>query len=133
MPLYVCTTPSGGLDDSARRRIAEQITTVHCAATGAPPTFVQVIFFEDPAAARDRYVLTGNLRAGRTDEVKRQIVDGLRRAIAAEAGVAANDVAVTTRDTPAKWIMEGGELLPEPGEEEAWLARHPAPNRVGVA
>lgn len=29
-----------------------------------------------------------------------------------------------TVDVPARWVMEGGEVLPEPGEEEAWLAKH---------
>ena len=34
--------------------------------------------------------------------------------------------AVLTADTPASWVMEGGDILPEPGEEEAWLAKHNA-------
>ena len=34
------------------------------------------------------------------------------------------EVGVATVDVPSKWIMEGGELLPEPGEEAAWLAKH---------
>jgi hypothetical protein len=33
-------------------------------------------------------------------------------------------VGVVTVDVPSKWNMEGGELLPEPGEEAEWLARH---------
>src|SRR3954452_2440014 len=131
MPLYVCTTPVGALDDDKRRRLAEDITSVHCDVTGAPPTFVQVVYFEDPAS-RGKPAVTGNLRAGRTDEAKRRLVEGVRRVTADAAGVAPADVAVTTRDTPAKWIMEGGELLPEPGEEAAWMARHPDPNRAGV-
>ena len=35
-------------------------------------------------------------------------------------------VAVVTADTPARWIMEGGHVLPEPGEEADWLAKHGA-------
>jgi phenylpyruvate tautomerase PptA (4-oxalocrotonate tautomerase family) len=121
MPLYVCTTPVGALDDDKRRRLAEDITAVHCDVTGAPPTFVQVVYFEDPASLGKPSVTA-----------KRRLVEGVRRVTADAAGVAPADVAVTTRDTPAKWIMEGGELLPEPGEEAAWLERHPAPNRAGV-
>jgi hypothetical protein len=34
------------------------------------------------------------------------------------------DVSMATRDVEAKWVMEGGDLLPEPGEEAAWLERH---------
>jgi hypothetical protein len=32
-------------------------------------------------------------------------------------------VAVVTVDVPARWVMEGGALLPEPGDESAWLAK----------
>jgi hypothetical protein len=55
--------------------------------------------------------------------VKRALVDGLRDAVAAGAGVEAADVTVSTGDIPASWVMEGGELLPEPGDEAAWFAR----------
>ena len=34
------------------------------------------------------------------------------------------EVGVGTVDVPASWVMEGGELLPEPGEEAEWLERH---------
>ena len=34
--------------------------------------------------------------------------------------------AVVTAEIPSKWNMEGGSLLPEPGEEDEWLARHGA-------
>ena len=27
---------------------------------------------------------------------------------------------MATGDTEAKWVMEGGQMIPEPGEEEAW-------------
>jgi len=27
-------------------------------------------------------------------------------------------------EVPAAWVMEGGAVMPEPGEEAAWLARH---------
>jgi len=35
-------------------------------------------------------------------------------------GVGVEQVAVATGDTEAKWVMEGGHMIPEPGEEEAW-------------
>lgn len=33
-------------------------------------------------------------------------------------------VLMRTSTTPASWILEGGRVLPEPGEEAAWLADH---------
>ncbi len=44
--------------------------------------------------------------------------------IAGVLGRNAYEIGVVTVDVPAKWNMEGGELLPEPGEEAEWLARH---------
>jgi phenylpyruvate tautomerase PptA (4-oxalocrotonate tautomerase family) len=66
----------------------------------------------------------GSIRAGRTDEQKAEIVSELTRSIASISGRNPGEVGVATVDVPSKWIMEGGELLPEPGEEAAWLARH---------
>jgi phenylpyruvate tautomerase PptA (4-oxalocrotonate tautomerase family) len=120
MPVYRCTVPAGALDDDARKRIAGAITTVHCDVTAAPPTFVHVIYSETDASTYD---VSGTIRAGRSDAVKRALVDGLRDAVAAGAGVEAADVTVSTEDIPASWVMEGGELLPEPGDEAAWFAR----------
>jgi phenylpyruvate tautomerase PptA (4-oxalocrotonate tautomerase family) len=120
MPVYRCTVPAGALDDDARKRIAGAITTVHCDVTDAPPTFVHVIYSETDASTYD---VSGTIRAGRSDAVKRALVDGLRDAVAAIAGVEAADVTVSTEDIPASWAMEGGELLPEPGDEAAWFAR----------
>jgi phenylpyruvate tautomerase PptA (4-oxalocrotonate tautomerase family) len=110
MPVYRCTVPAGALDDDARKRIAGAITTVHCDVTDAPPTFVHVIYSETDASTYD---VSGTIRAGRSDAVKRALVDGLRDAVAAIAGVEAADVTVSTEDIPASWVMEGGELLPE--------------------
>ena len=35
-------------------------------------------------------------------------------------------VSVVTVDVPARWVMEGGDILPEPGDEAAWIAKHGA-------
>jgi hypothetical protein len=42
--------------------------------------------------------------------------------VAGIAGVPAESVGMRTSTTPASWILEGGRVLPEPGEEAAWLA-----------
>jgi hypothetical protein len=45
-------------------------------------------------------------------------------AVAETVRVDAAQVGVVTRDVPAAWVMEGGAVMPEPGEEDAWLAAH---------
>ena len=51
MPIYKCYSPKGLLTDSNRQQIAKEVTTIHCEATGAPPSFVNVMFLEIPASA----------------------------------------------------------------------------------
>jgi hypothetical protein len=45
-------------------------------------------------------------------------------ALAEALGRAPGDVRVSLLEVPASWVMEGGAVMPEPGEEAAWLARH---------
>jgi phenylpyruvate tautomerase PptA (4-oxalocrotonate tautomerase family) len=48
MPIYQCYSPQGLLTKSAKADIAEEITSIHCNATGAPPSLVNVLFRELP-------------------------------------------------------------------------------------
>ncbi len=129
MPLYICNSKAGALPSKAKAKIASDVTRVHCDVTGAPPQFVHVFFFEDrdtPPLGDKSAMLFGSIRAGRTDDQKAQICAEMRQSIHDHTGIALADVAAMTRDTPASWVMEGGDILPEPGEEEAWLAAHEA-------
>ncbi len=125
MPLYICNSRAGTIPASARPAIANDITEIHCDVTGAPPQFVHAFFLEDapgPELGGRRAVVGGSIRGGRTDEQKRAIVERIEASLQRHAGLAAADIAVTTSDVPASWAMEGGEVMPEPGEEAAWLA-----------
>ncbi len=136
MPLYICASAKDAISDEAKGLIAREVTRVHCDVTGAPPSFVHCFFFEkgDPQFALlehvfhssiDRpYILFGNLRAGRTEQTKDRVIDEMCRGVAAILGVDRGQIDMATQDVPAKWLMEGGDLLPEPGEEEAWLKAH---------
>ncbi len=127
MPLYRCNIRKGLTTETQREHIAKEIVRIHCGVTGAPPSFVHA-FFDEVAAdtlpdGKAAFVL-GSIRWGRTDEQKQQIVSELQDVVARTTGQAPEAVGVVTADVPSKWNMEGGELLPEPGEEAAWLARH---------
>ncbi len=127
MPLYRCAVTEGATTEEQRAHIAKEIVRIHCGVTGAPPSFVHAFFSEVPAAAlpegRSAFVL-GSIRAGRTPEQKQEIVSELSRVVAETLDQPIERVGVVTADVPSKWNMEGGELLPEPGEEAAWLERH---------
>lgn len=129
MPLYACNALAGSISEQAKPKIAADITRIHCDVTGAPSTFVHAFFFEEAAhqpMSDETAFLFGSIRAGRTNEQKAQIVDEMRASIHEHTGIPLDEIKVATRDTPAKWVMEGGDLLPEPGEEAAWLAAHEA-------
>jgi len=125
MPMYTCFSPPGAFDQSARAALAERITDVHCSLTTAPRTFVHVVFVErEPEADGAAFAVHGGIRAGRPAEVTAGLIDGMTQAVADVSGEAQTRVTMTTRETPASWIMEGGVVLPEPGDEAAWVAAH---------
>ena len=129
MPLYICNSRSGLLDDTAKHAIANAITDIHCEVTGAPPRFVHAVFFEEadayPLGENTARVL-GTIRKGRTEEQIASIAEQISAFVCTTAGLAGDDVATTIVETPASWVMEGGDVMPEPGEEEEWLAAHAA-------
>jgi phenylpyruvate tautomerase PptA (4-oxalocrotonate tautomerase family) len=124
MPLYRCTAPVGAISQDAKAELAEAVMRIHCDVTGAPETFVHVFYFDDASA--DTVQLNGSIRSGRTDEQKTEMRTRFAEAISTIGGVDPSKVSVRTMDIPAKWVMEGGTLLPEPGEEAEWLAQHGA-------
>lgn len=129
MPLYMCNHVPGVLTQDARQKIAADITDIHCAVTGAPRTFVHVFFFEDapqlPLNGKSVF-LFGSIRAGRDAEQKQALITGMKDAISRHAGIAVDGVFMDTIDVPAHWVMEGGDILPEPGAEDTWLQDHAA-------
>ena len=124
MPLYLCAVPKGSADDAAKQTIARELTRIHCDLTQAPPTFVHVFFLEDDNLKHAQ--LQGSIRAGRTEEVVSQLVMEMREAVASTLAMDLEQVHMATRNVPSSWVMEGGDLLPEPGEEAEWLAMHEA-------
>ena len=127
MPLYRLAVREGLTTEAQRAQIAKEVVRIHCDTTAAPPSFVHAFFREAPAGempgGKAVFVL-GAIRWKRTDEQKARIVSELGDAIAEISGEPRDDVAVALVDVPSKWNMEGGELLPEPGEEAEWLERH---------
>ncbi len=123
MPLYRCTCPPDTFDDEQRQGIARAITAIHCELTGAPPTFVHVQFFEEPARpGRTPVVLHGGIRAGRDGELVGTLIERCCSAVTALADVPRADISMRTSETNASWVFEGGRVFPEPGGEAAWLA-----------
>jgi len=129
MPLYICNTRSGALDAAAKKKVAEAITNIHCSVTGAPASFVHAVFFEEsPLFPLQEKVLfvRGTIRKGRSDEQKNEIAESIRASLVEHGGVEAALTCAQIRETPASWVLEGGEIMPEPGEEAEWFAAQEA-------
>ena len=125
MPLYRTLVRPGLLDASQREAFANDVVDVHCGVTGAPRSFVHVLYAEDGDGRLDEgqnALVFGTIRNGRTAEQKQEIATRLSDALAAHAAVERDTVAVVSVDIESSFTMEGGKLLPEPGsaEEDAW-------------
>lgn len=131
MPYYRCAVPKDSIPYDRRAAIAKAFTDVHCGATGAPRSFVHVVFDEADDRWDTPYFIDGGNRAGRPEAKKRELLEGLTAAFIEHAGVAPSEVSGRITEGPASWTMEGGKILPEPGEEtEEWYAHD---QRIGAA
>jgi phenylpyruvate tautomerase PptA (4-oxalocrotonate tautomerase family) len=137
MPFYSCNVPAGALSDNQKQDLARAITRIHADVTGAPPALVHVTY--DELGAADSYtagepssdiIITGHIRAGRSDDDKQRLLHEVAGAAAAVTGRPLDPIAIFIRDVPPKYILESGEIAPELGEEDAWLA---ARERSGAA
>ncbi len=126
MPLYLCSSPKNLIAEERKPAIAKELTHIHCDVTGAPSSFVHVFFVTPDEASEGSVSLFGSIRGGRSDDQKTEITSRMSGAVARLAGLDPATVSMGTVDVPAKWAMEGGDIMPEPGEEAAWFAAHAA-------
>ena len=131
MPTYTCATRPGLLSDAQRAEIAEAISRAHEAATGAQVFFAQVVFEECAhrfigGVSSDAHVMVrGDVRAGRSVAQRTTLVETIAREVAAITGVGATDIWVYLNELAPTDMVEFGHVLPEPGQEAAWLEALP--------
>lgn len=126
MPIYRFKVPTGSVSMEQREQIALDVTDVHCGSTLAPRHFVHVFFDEQPEGEANyptTYYLDAINRAGRPKEVKDKLLGDLLNAFVRHTNVPRDRISGRIGETPASWVMEGGAVLPEPGQETAeWYA-----------
>lgn len=120
MPYYQFHIPAGSPSAARKAALAAAVTKVHTAVTGAPARYVNVAFFELPpeslfvaeeTVAQGRMV--GIIRAGRSEQVKHDLITGLADAWSAVTGEPREGFALFLQEVPGSMVMEYGETLPE--------------------
>jgi phenylpyruvate tautomerase PptA (4-oxalocrotonate tautomerase family) len=133
MPIYQCICPEGLLDQPTREAIAEEITRIHCDATGVPPSFVNVLFTDmtsgtcfvagRPAA---HTVLSGAIRVGRDLATRQRILTELSQMWSRLTGQAEGELLISLWENPPENVMEAGLIFPALGQEEQWFEKNRA-------
>lgn len=127
MPRYEIFT-SDELPANVKRELAGEITDIHCDLTGAPPSFVRVVFF--PVGDSNCFVagepqkdasIRGIIREGRSRENIAELLHGLGDAMHRATGVPKSEILVSLGQRPGWQVMEAGRVLPSPGQEGDWL------------
>lgn len=131
MPTYTVTHSSLDLNPEQKNQMAKGITEVHNRVTGANRYFAQVIFNEKSAGdhfmggktiPEPQLFLLGQIRSGRTREVKNRLILGLRDVLIEFSGLDKSNVWVYIIDLLPDQMIEYGEILPESGKEKEWFS-----------
>jgi phenylpyruvate tautomerase PptA (4-oxalocrotonate tautomerase family) len=128
MPVYTCTTVESTLSTETKASLAAEMSRVHSMINHVPSTYVNVVFHE--LAPDDVYtdgrpaqplLINGWVRTGHPEAQSSQLVAEIAAAAARITGLPTKRVLVVIQNSPAHLAIEGGRVLPDPGEEQAWL------------
>jgi phenylpyruvate tautomerase PptA (4-oxalocrotonate tautomerase family) len=128
MPVYQCYSPKGLLTKSVKAKIAEEITSIHCNATGAPELYVNVLFQETSDGdcfvagqpSTNSYIF-GAIRHGRELATRQGMLRDLSEMWTRLTGQSDAEVLIALNEVDPQNAMEAGLILPEPGSEQQWF------------
>jgi phenylpyruvate tautomerase PptA (4-oxalocrotonate tautomerase family) len=128
MPIYQCYSRKGLLTGSAKTNIAEEMTSMYCDFTGAPPSWVKVLFHEMPEGecfsagkpATQSLILAIN-RYGRDLETRRAMLRRLSQIWTRNSGQPEADLWISVTEIDPTNVLEAGLFMPAPGQERAWF------------
>jgi phenylpyruvate tautomerase PptA (4-oxalocrotonate tautomerase family) len=128
MPVYTCTIAEERLTADQKAAVAAEITRIHSAVTGAPTSLVHVVFQEVPAGdiftggrPSGHLLVAGLTRAGRADADRQRLAVDISAACSRATEIPEGRILVTIAEVPARFAVEGGRVLPEPGLEGDWM------------
>lgn len=124
MPNYQFVIADDSPSSSRKAEIAEAITIAHRTVTGAPSQYVFVSFTEVPTSAlfmsgepSAEGRMTGIIRRGRTEELKRKLILALADAWSVAGNEPLDRLAIFLHEIPGFQAMEDGAILPEAWED----------------
>ena len=134
MPTYTVTNSNFNISSKQQQKLAAGITKVHNQVTGANTYFAQVIFNKTKKnnhfmggkkVKEPSLFLLGQIRAGRSKEVKDKIISDLKDVMVKNSKLDETQVWVYINDLPPSQMIEYGAVLPESGREKEWFANLP--------
>lgn len=139
MPTYICRAHESLLTAEQKRVVAQAITDAHAGITGAPAYFAQVqfhalpghdIFVAGTPLAHDHLFIHGYIRGGRSALERKRLITRIVGDVASAIEIPAFAIWVYISELPAAAMAEFGRVLPEPGDEAAWIDGLPADDRA---
>ena len=129
MPVYTCTTTTATLTADVKSALAQQISRIHAEINHVPSTYVNVVFHELPAggiytdgAPANPVLVNGWVRSGHPADKTTRLATEIAAAVSRIANVDPDRVLMVIQNSPASGAVEGGRILPEPGQEQTWIA-----------
>ena len=130
MPTYTVKYSNINLSQKQKNSIASEITNTHSKFTGANTFFAQVIFQKNEKNAHymggkliktKEIFLNGQIRAGRTIKVKKELILSLRKILIKNTKLQRDFIWVYLEDLLPDQMIEYGEVLPKSGQEKKWF------------
>jgi len=119
VPIYTCTSAQGTLGAGAKGDLAAEITRIHAEINHVPPAYVNVVLCElpqdsvyvggEPGAP---LLIGGWVRRGHLQEETTRLALELS---AAASRITEHRILVVIQDSPARFAVEAGQVLPDPG------------------
>src|ERR1700691_3884353 len=133
MPIYQCST-SKALSPEIKAAIAKKFSRIPIEFTAAPEAFVNVVFSDLPlgshflgsAVRENGTLINGIVRGRRTLETRQALLKSLSAAWSRLTGQPERNLVLRVEEADAATIMEAGLIMPQPGEEVAWMAANKA-------
>ena len=122
------------LNTNQKFSLAQAITKIHANVTGAEAYFAQVIFKE--LDLHDCFIggilldqphifLSGQIRLGRSEQIKKQLLVEVEIAIQMSTKLASHQIWAYLDELEPSLMIEYGQILPSVGNDKAWFSALP--------